>query len=127
MCGHYSRADSIQVRKLIKEYEYIPYSTQYHAIFITRTMCAIQLSYERSYLILCCKIVLPWQQLICFMAIITCQLVCCCWCVFTCSPYLDSVQDGATALYVAAYNGHLRVVELLIAAKAQVDFQRVRK
>ncbi len=44
-----------------------------------------------------------------------------------CSPAhhlsLDSVQDGATALCVAAHNGHLRVVELLIAAKAQVDIQ----
>ena len=36
---------------------------------------------------------------------------------------LSSVQDGATALYFAAQNGHLRVVELLIAAKAQVDIQ----
>ena len=42
-----------------------------------------------------------------------------------CSPTnhssLDSVQDGATALHVAAQNGHLRVIEVLIAAKAQVD------
>ncbi len=36
---------------------------------------------------------------------------------------LSSVQDGATALYLAAQNGHLRIVELLIAAKAQVDIQ----
>ncbi len=36
---------------------------------------------------------------------------------------LDSVQDGTTALYVAAKNGHLIVVELLIVAKAQVDIQ----
>ncbi len=43
--------------------------------------------------------------------------------MFTCSPYLDSVQDGATALCVAAQNGHLRVVELLIAAKADVNIQ----
>ncbi len=43
--------------------------------------------------------------------------------MFTCSPYLDSVQNGATALYVAAHNGHLRVVELLIAAKADVNIQ----
>ena len=44
-----------------------------------------------------------------------------------CSPAhhlsLDSVQDGTTALFVAAQNGHLRVVEVLIAAKAQVDIQ----
>ncbi len=37
--------------------------------------------------------------------------------------YLDSIQDGATALYVAAENGHLRVVELLIAVKADVNIQ----
>ena len=43
---------------------------------------------------------------------------------FTCSHYLDSVQDGATALFVAAENGHVRAVELLIAANAQVDIQR---
>ncbi len=44
-----------------------------------------------------------------------------------CSPAhhssLDSVQTGATALYIAAQNGHLRVVELLIAAMARVDVQ----
>ncbi len=44
-----------------------------------------------------------------------------------CSPAyhssLDSVQNGATALYIAAQNGHLRVVELLIAAMARVDVQ----
>ena len=37
---------------------------------------------------------------------------------------LDSVQDGSTALYVAAQNGHLRAVGLLIAAKCKVDHQR---
>ena len=36
---------------------------------------------------------------------------------------LDHIQDGATALYVAAQNGHLKVVEILIAAKCQVDIQ----
>ncbi len=44
-----------------------------------------------------------------------------------CSPShhssLDSVQAGTTALYVASQNGHLRVVEVLIAAMAQVDMQ----
>ncbi len=44
-------------------------------------------------------------------------------CVFTYSLYLDSVQDGSTALMVAAQNGHLRIVELLIAAKALVNIQ----
>ncbi len=38
---------------------------------------------------------------------------------------LNSIQTGATALYAAAQNGHLRVVELLIAAKAQVDIQEM--
>ncbi len=45
-----------------------------------------------------------------------------------CSPAyhfsLNSVQDGTTALFAAAQNGHLRVVEVLIAAKAQVDIQQ---
>ncbi len=45
-----------------------------------------------------------------------------------CSPYLDSVQNGYTALIAAAKNGHLKVVELLIAAKADVNIQeKVRK
>ena len=39
--------------------------------------------------------------------------------VFTCSSLLT--QDGSTALSVAAQNGHLRVVEMLIAAKALVN------
>ena len=39
-------------------------------------------------------------------------------------PNLDSVQDGNTALIVAAQNGHLRAVGLLIAAKCKVDIQR---
>ncbi len=37
--------------------------------------------------------------------------------------YLDSVQTGVTPLWVAAQNGHVRAVELLIAAKARVDIQ----
>ena len=37
--------------------------------------------------------------------------------------YLDSVQDGFTALMVAAQNGHVRAVEVLIAAKAGIDVQ----
>ncbi len=37
---------------------------------------------------------------------------------------LYSVQDGITALFVAAENGHVRAVELLIAAKAGVDIQK---
>ena len=44
-----------------------------------------------------------------------------------CSPThhlsLDSVQDGFTALYAAAQNGHLRVVELLIAVGADVHIK----
>ena len=38
--------------------------------------------------------------------------------------YLDPVQDGTTALWVAAQNGHVRAVEVLIAAKAGVDIQK---
>ena len=37
--------------------------------------------------------------------------------------YLDSVQNGATALMVATQNGHVRAVEVLIAAKAGIDIQ----
>ncbi len=44
-------------------------------------------------------------------------------CSLACSFYLDSVQNGFTALCVAAKEGHLRVVELLIAAKADVNIQ----
>ena len=33
------------------------------------------------------------------------------------------LQTGATALFVAAEGGHLKVVEMLIAAKSQVDVQ----
>ncbi len=49
-------------------------------------------------------------------------------CVFTWSHYnyLDSVQDGATALWLAACFGHVRAVKLLIAAKALVDIHQVR-
>ncbi len=39
--------------------------------------------------------------------------------------YLDSVQDGTTALWIAAQNGHVRAVEVLIAAKAGIDVQRM--
>ncbi len=39
-----------------------------------------------------------------------------------CEPAHLFVQDGATALYVAAQSGHLRTVGLLIAAKALIDF-----
>ena len=35
----------------------------------------------------------------------------------------DYIQTGTTALYVAAQNGHLEVVEMLIAAKCQVNIQ----
>ncbi len=34
-----------------------------------------------------------------------------------------ALQDGSTALCTAAQEGHLRVVELLIAAKADVNIQ----
>ena len=46
--------------------------------------------------------------------------------VCVCVTYLslESVQDGATALFVAAQNNHLRVVKLFIVAKAHVDIQR---
>ncbi len=44
--------------------------------------------------------------------------------MFTCSSSLDSVQDGATALLVAAQNGHCEVVRMLLEAKADVNSKR---
>ena len=41
-----------------------------------------------------------------------------------CSPCLDSVQDGATALIVATENGHLKVVESIIAAKVKINIRK---
>ncbi len=43
--------------------------------------------------------------------------------MFTCSPYLNSVQSGLTALCFAAYYGNPKAAELLIAAKADVNIQ----
>ena len=36
---------------------------------------------------------------------------------------IDFVQNGSTALHVAANNGHLKVVEMLLAAKCRADLQ----
>ena len=36
---------------------------------------------------------------------------------------LYPVQDGSTALYVAAQEGHLRVVEMLLKANADVNIK----
>ena len=38
--------------------------------------------------------------------------------------YLDSVQTGSTALLVAALQGHLRVVEMLLEANADVNIKK---
>ena len=43
--------------------------------------------------------------------------------MFTCSSSLDSVQDGYTALIVAAQNGHCEVVRMLLEAKADVNIK----
>ena len=43
--------------------------------------------------------------------------------MFTCSSSLDSVQDGSTALIVAAQNGHCEVVRMLLEAKADVNIK----
>ncbi len=36
---------------------------------------------------------------------------------------IDSVQDRVTPLCAAAYNGHVKAVEVLIAAKTKTDIQ----
>ena len=41
--------------------------------------------------------------------------------VFT--TYLNPVQDGSTALHAAAQEGHLRVVEMLFEANADVNIK----
>ncbi len=43
--------------------------------------------------------------------------------MFTCSSSHDSVQGGATALLVAAQNGHCEVVRMLLEAKADVNIK----
>ena len=44
-------------------------------------------------------------------------------CLHLLITHLYFVQYGVTALIIAAQHGHLRVVELLIAAMAPVDVQ----
>ena len=41
--------------------------------------------------------------------------------MFTHSYSLDSVQDGSTALLVAAHKGHCGIVRMLLEAKANVN------
>ena len=43
--------------------------------------------------------------------------------MFTYSYSLDSVQDGSTALLVAAQEGHCSVVRMLLEAKADVNMK----
>ena len=43
--------------------------------------------------------------------------------MFTHSYSLDSVQDGSTALFVAAQEGHFSVVRMLLEAKADVNMK----
>ena len=42
---------------------------------------------------------------------------------FLLTTYQSPVQDGITPLYAAAQEGHLKIVEMLVAAKCQVDLQ----
>ena len=43
--------------------------------------------------------------------------------MFTHSNSLDSVQDGSTALVVAAQKGHFGIVRMLLEAKADVNMK----
>ena len=37
--------------------------------------------------------------------------------------FLYLVKDGGTALLDTAYNGHLKIIEILIASKANINHQ----
>ena len=43
--------------------------------------------------------------------------------VFNCLSSLDTVQDGFTALLVAAQEGHCEIVRMLLEAKAAVNMK----
>ena len=43
--------------------------------------------------------------------------------MFNFSSSLDTVQDGSTALHVAARKGHCEIVRMLLGAKADVNVQ----
>ena len=43
--------------------------------------------------------------------------------MFNYSTSLDTVQDGFTALHVAAHKGHCGIVRMLLEAKADVNVQ----
>ena len=43
--------------------------------------------------------------------------------MLTCSSSLDSVQDGSTALIVAAQESNCEVVRMLLAAKSNVNMK----
>ena len=51
-----------------------------------------------------------------------CSVCCLLLCVFPPVSYLH-VQDGFTALCLAAFNGHYEIVRLLVEAKADVNLQ----
>ena len=43
--------------------------------------------------------------------------------MFNCSSSLDTIQDGFTALLVAAQEGHCEIVRMLLEAKADVNMK----
>ena len=43
--------------------------------------------------------------------------------MFNCSSSFVTVQDGFTALLVAAHEGHCEIVRMLLEAKADVNIQ----
>ncbi len=85
--------------------------------------------------LLAAKALVNIQDKVSFAIVCTITIIFLCAFGFTCivsdwkgqfstySIFCDFLQDGFTVLHVAALRGHLRLVEWLIAAKADVNIQ----